>query len=84
MALFAFGVGPVFATAPVWSLHAARGSTGVAAALLSAVEMGGGAIGAFAVGIFDDGTAWPMAITVAASAAVALVAYKLAVTAEPT
>lgn len=84
MALFAFGLGPIFATAPVWSLHAARGSTGVAAALLSAVEMGGGAIGAFAVGIFDDGTAWPMAITITAGTAVAMVAYKLAATAGPT
>jgi DHA1 family bicyclomycin/chloramphenicol resistance-like MFS transporter len=83
MALFAFGLGPVFATAPVWSLHAARASTGVAAALLSAVEMGGGAIGAFAVGIFHDGTAWPMAITVAAGSVVAMVAYKLAATAGP-
>ena len=61
MSLCAFGMGLVFATAPVRAFDTAPSARGSAAAMLGTLEMGGGALGAFGVGIFHDGTAWPMA-----------------------
>ena len=86
MSLYAFGLGPVFATAPVRALDTARSARGSAAAMLGALEMGGGAAGAFGVGIFHDGTAWPMAWIVGAAAllAVALFAVSKPWRMEPT
>ena len=64
MSLCAFGMGLVFATAPVRAFDTAPSARGSAAAMLGTLEMGGGALGAFGVGIFHDGTAWPMAAIV--------------------
>ena len=71
MSLCAFGMGLVFATAPVRAFDTAPSARGSSSAMLGTLEMGGGAIGAFGVGIFHDGTAWPMALTVGAGALVA-------------
>lgn len=70
-----FGMGLIFATAPVRALDAATGGRGVAAAMIGALEMGGGALGAFMVTLTHDGTAWPLAITVAILALLAGVIY---------
>ncbi len=66
MSIYAFGLGPLYASVPVRALDAA-GTTGrgVASALLGSLEMAAAALGAFAVGALYDGSAWPMAITVA-------------------
>ena len=72
MSLYAFGLGPVFATAPVRAFDTAASARGSAAAMLGTLEMGGGAMGAFGVGIFHDGTAWPMALIVGAAALLAV------------
>lgn len=75
MSIFAVGLGLVFATAPVRALAASTGRHGLAAAMLGLMEMGGGALGALAVGLLHDGTAWPMAWVLGACTALALAAY---------
>ena len=71
MSLYAFGLGLVVATAPVRALDTAASARGSAAAMLGALEMGGGALGALGVGFLHDGTAWPMALIVGGSALLA-------------
>ncbi len=75
ISIFGAGLGLVFATAPVRALAASRGRHGLAAAMLGLWQMGGGALGALAVGLLHDGTAWPMAGVLGACTAVALAAY---------
>jgi DHA1 family bicyclomycin/chloramphenicol resistance-like MFS transporter len=64
MSFYAFGLALVLATAPVRALDTAPSVRGSAAAMLGTLEMGGGAVGAFGVGVLHDGTAWPMALLV--------------------
>ena len=78
MSLYAFGLGPVFATAPVRALDTAPSARGSAAAMLGTMEMGGCAAGALAVGLLHDGTAWPMALVVGGAAVLAAVLFALA------
>ncbi len=66
--LFAFGLGLVLATAPIRAFDVSRVGHGYAAALIGAAEMGLGGVGAFLVGAFHDGTAWPVALVIAATA----------------
>ena len=74
-ALFTAGLGPLFAAAPVLAMSAASTSGGgQVAALIGAFEMGGGALGAFAVGVAPTDSAWPLALTLAASALAAALA----------
>jgi len=75
VSLFVFGMGLVWTTSPIEALSNAPGGTGAASAMLGVMEMGGGALGAFAVGVFHDGTAWPLVWTTAAGSAMALAAY---------
>ena len=72
MSLCALGMGLVFATAPVRAFDAAPSARGSAAAMLGTLEMGGGAVGALGVGLFHDGTAWPMALIVGGAALLAV------------
>ena len=65
MGVFAFGLGLVFATAPVRAMESASGGSGLAAALLGSLEMAGAGLGSVIVGTFHDGTAWPLAGCVA-------------------
>ena len=78
MALYALGLGLVFATGPVRVLDMATGGRGVAAALLGTVQMLGGAFGALAVGFFHDGSAWPLAVTVSVVTTLAACVYTAA------
>jgi len=73
--LLAFGLGLVLATAPIRAFDVCRLGHGYAAALLGAVEMGLGGLGAFLVGVFHDGTAWPLAVVLAVSSILALGYY---------
>jgi DHA1 family bicyclomycin/chloramphenicol resistance-like MFS transporter len=77
--LFAAGLGPLFAAAPVLAMGAARDvGGGLSAAMIGALEMGAGALGALAVGLWADVTAWPLAGTMAASSLLMLVAFLVA------
>ncbi len=75
VSLSTFGLGFLFATAPIRALAAGDAQHGLTAALLGSLEMGGGALGALAVGIFHDGTAWPLAITFGVCNIMAALAY---------
>lgn len=77
MSFFGLGLAFIFVTAPVRALAAAGTGVGLASALLSAVQMGGAALGAAAINLFYDGTAYPMAVTVAACGIMSLVIYEI-------
>lgn len=83
MSVFTFGLGLIFASGPVLAFKASEHGAGLTAAMLSAIEMGCGAAGALAVGVLHDGTAWPMAGTIAACSVIAILVYVLLV-ARPT
>ncbi len=75
MFFVALGAGPVFATTPTLAMAASNNSTGSAAAMLVTFEMGFGALAAFSVGIFHDGSSRPLGLTIAGLAGCALLAY---------
>lgn len=79
MSVFAFALGPLFATAPVlaFALVPEHGR-GMSAAMLSTFEMSGAALGALFVSLAPDGTAWPLAICVLGAGALLLVCGFLA------
>ena len=58
-----FGMGPMFAVAPVLALGATRGGAGTAAALIGSIEMLTASLAATSVTVFHDGTARPYALT---------------------
>jgi DHA1 family bicyclomycin/chloramphenicol resistance-like MFS transporter len=72
------GLGPVFAVAPSKAMLATSASTGSAAAMLGAIEMGVGGLAAGLVSLLYDGTAWPVGITIAALMVVTLVLARAA------
>jgi DHA1 family bicyclomycin/chloramphenicol resistance-like MFS transporter len=79
MSVFAFALGPLFATAPVLAFERVPDhGRGMSAAMLSTFEMGGGALGALFVSLAPDGTAWPLAICVSGAAVLLLVTGLLA------
>ncbi len=78
MTLFAFGMGPFFSAAPARALAEGGPRAGVASALIGSIEMLGAAAGSLAVGLLYDGTAGPLAWTVAASAVLAGAVYAAA------
>jgi DHA1 family bicyclomycin/chloramphenicol resistance-like MFS transporter len=74
MSVFAFALGPLFATAPVLAFERIPDQgRGMSAAMLSTFEMGGGALGALFVSLTPQGTAWPLAICVSGSGLLLLV-----------
>jgi DHA1 family bicyclomycin/chloramphenicol resistance-like MFS transporter len=75
LCVFAFGLGLVFATAPVRAFVVCRAGHGYTAAFLGAAEMGGGGLGAFLVGVLHDGSAWPIAILVGGASLLAAALY---------
>ena len=70
-----FGLGFLFATAPVRALAASATQRGLSAALLGSLEMGVAALAALTVGFFHDGTAWPLAFTFACCNFIAAATY---------
>ena len=75
ISIYAFALGLFFASAPMRALEEAPGGGGSAAAVLGALEMGGGALAVAVAAHFHDGTAWPMAGTFAASAVLTVLFY---------
>ncbi len=69
--LFGVGLGLIMATAPVRAFDVCRAGHGYAAAMLGAVEMSCGALGALLVGVLHDGTAMPVTVALAGSGLVA-------------
>lgn len=65
VAVVFFSSGPIFAAAPAKALDMTDGGGGVAAATLGALEMFGGGAGSALVLFLDDGSAFPMALTMA-------------------
>jgi DHA1 family bicyclomycin/chloramphenicol resistance-like MFS transporter len=75
MSVFAFALGPLFASAPVLAFQQVGDQgRGMSAAMLATFEMAGASAGAFFVSVAPDGTAWPLAICVASASALILVA----------
>lgn len=70
-----FGLGFLFATAPVRALAASAIQRGLSAALLGSLEMGVAALAALTVGFFHNGTAWPLALTFAGCNFIAAATY---------
>ena len=75
MFFVALGAGPIFATTPTLAMAASDSRTGSAAAMLVTFEMGFGALAAFSVGIFHDGSSRPLGLTVAALVGCGLLTY---------
>jgi len=77
ISILGFGMGPVFAVAPLRALAVADTQTGTASAMVSTVEMVIGGLASAGVGVFHDGTTRPLAITILALLVIAGVAYWL-------
>ncbi len=74
---FAFGLGLIFATAPVRAFDVCRAGHGYAAAMLGALPMAGGGLSTFCVVLTHDGTAWPIAIILLTNNTIAGTLYLL-------
>ena len=75
ISIYAFALGLFFASAPMRALEEASSTGGSAAALLGALQMAGGAAAVSIAARFHDGSAWPMAVTFAASAVLTVGLY---------
>jgi DHA1 family bicyclomycin/chloramphenicol resistance-like MFS transporter len=76
--LTTFGLGPVFAIAPMRALDAADSPTGVASAMANTIPMVMGGLASVSLSVFHDGTARPLAITVLGLLFIAGFAYWIA------
>lgn len=75
MAVTTFGLGPVFAIAPMRALGAAAGAIGVASALVSTISPIMGGLSSASLSVLHDGTSRPLAITVVGLLFIAGIAY---------
>ena len=73
--LFAFGLGLIFATAPVRAFDVCRAGHGYAAAMIGALPMAGGGLGTFCIALLHDGSAWPLAIVLFSTSMIAGALY---------
>jgi DHA1 family bicyclomycin/chloramphenicol resistance-like MFS transporter len=64
MAVAAFGMGPVFAVAPMRAMDVTTRPTGTASAMMSACQMLTGGLASAVIGLLHDGTMFPLAWTV--------------------
>lgn len=73
--IMVMNVGGIMPTCNILAMESHGAISGTAAALMGALGFGAGALGSFAIGLFDDGTALPMiAVMTACAVATALVA----------
>jgi DHA1 family bicyclomycin/chloramphenicol resistance-like MFS transporter len=63
-AVITFGLGPVFAIAPMRALDTTDSPTGVASAMLNTIPMLMGGLASISLSVFHDGTSRPLAFTV--------------------
>ena len=73
-----FGLGPVFAIAPMQALDATDSPTGVASAMVNMIPMLMGGLASISLSIFHDGTSRPLAMTILGLTCTAGVAYWMA------
>ena len=70
-----FGLGPVFAIAPMRALDSTDSPTGVASAMVNMVPMLMGGLASVSLSIFHDGTSRPLAFTVLGLLFIAAISY---------
>ncbi len=73
-----FGLGPVFAIAPMRALDSTSIPTGVASAMVNMVPMLMGGLASVSLSIFHDGTSRPLAMTVLGLLCIAGISYWIA------
>ena len=73
-----FGMGPIFAIAPMKAIDATDRSTGVASAMVNTIPMVMGGLAAVSLSVFDDGTARPLAGTILGLLLIAAGSYAIA------
>jgi DHA1 family bicyclomycin/chloramphenicol resistance-like MFS transporter len=73
-----FGMGPVFAIAPMKAIDATDRPTGVASAMVNTIPMVMAALAAISLSIFHDGSARPLAGTIIGLLLIATVSYIVA------
>jgi hypothetical protein len=73
-----FGMGPVFAIAPMKAIDATDRPTGVASAMVNTVPMIMAGLAALSLSIFHDGTARPLAGTIIGLLLIAAGSYAVA------
>jgi len=78
VALIFFAVGPIFAVAPARAMAVFEHGGGIAAAVLAAMEMLMASLGSVMVVVLGRGSALPLAVTLAAMAALQWLLYLLA------
>jgi DHA1 family bicyclomycin/chloramphenicol resistance-like MFS transporter len=77
-AVTTFGLGPVFAIAPMRALDSTDRPTGVASAMVNMLPMMMGGLASVSLSIFHDGTSRPLAMTVIGLLCIAGFAYWMA------
>jgi DHA1 family bicyclomycin/chloramphenicol resistance-like MFS transporter len=77
-AVITFGLGPVFAIAPMRALDTTDSPTGVASAMLNTIPMLLGGLASISLSIFHDGTSRPLAFTVLGLLCIAGFSYWIA------
>ena len=76
MAVLSFGIGLILASGPSCLLDGAGdGASGSASALAGSLQMMSGSLGGLLVGSFHDGSAWPLALTIAGFTSIAALGY---------
>ena len=73
--LTTFGLGPVWAIAPMKALNTTDRPTGIASAMINTVPMIMGALAALSLSIFHDNTARPLAGTIMGLLLIAVISY---------
>lgn len=73
--LTTFGLGPVWAIAPMKALNTTDRPTGIASAMINTVPMIMGALAALSLSIFHDNTARPLAGTILGLLLIAVISY---------
>ena len=73
-----FGLGPMFAIAPMRALDSTDSPTGVASAMVNMVPMLMGGLASISLSIFHDGTSRPLALTVLGLLCIAGISYWIA------
>ena len=73
-----FGLGPVFAIAPMRALDTTDSPTGVASAMLNTIPMLMGGLAAISLSVFHDGSSRPLAFTILGLLCVAGISYWIA------
>ncbi len=76
MTLLCFGIGVILASGPTCLFDGAgNGPIGPASALVGALQMAAASLAGLLVGSFHDGSAWPMALTIASFTSIGILGY---------